>query len=63
MARVLRAIGTRGGEGSIGKVFCGVTVMLGEFGCVGRIAGRLRSVRTGSDNGSGVVRFLIGRVA
>ena len=63
MARVLRAIGTRGFEGSIGKVFCGGTVMLGEFGCVGRIAARLRSVRTGSDNGWGVVRFLIGRVA
>ena len=56
-------MGTRGFEGSIGKVFCGGTVMLGEFGCVGRIAARLRSVRTGSDNGWGVVRFLIGRVA
>ena len=56
-------MGARGFEGSIGKVFCGGTVMLGEFGCVGRIAARLRSVRTGSDNGSGAVRFLIGRVA
>ena len=55
-------MGTRGGEGSIGEVFCGFMVMLGEFGCVGRIAARFRSVRTGSDNGWGVVRFLIGRV-
>ena len=63
MTRDLRAIGARGVEGSIEKVFCEVTVMLGEFGCVGRIAARLRSVHTGNDNDWGVVRFLIGRVA